>query len=232
VSVRPALVCAALCGISAAQVITTVAGTNFTFPHQPLPAVNAPLSTGLNSAALDAAGNVYVADSLNNVVVRLGTDGMLSIVAGNGIYGFSGDGGPATSAALAYPTGVAVDPAGNVFVSDSRNLRVREVSNGIIATVAGTGQQGYTGEGGPAINATFGLPAGVALDSVGNLFIIDHTATAGASAVVREVSNGKITSAVGSSAALNTPAGIAVDTAGNLYIADIGSNKLHAGRAG
>ena len=93
-------------------IITTVAGTAFTFPLQPLPALNAPLLNDLRGAALDAQGNLYVADTGNNVVVKIATGGTLSIVAGVGFAGFSGDGGPATSAALDAPSGVAADLPG------------------------------------------------------------------------------------------------------------------------
>src|SRR5712691_1909353 len=110
-------------------VITTVAGTNWTFPASPLPAVNAPLgpTTGV---AVDAKGNVYIADAGNNMVMRISADGTLTVMAGNGIAGFSGDGGPATSAELNSPGGVAVDSAGNLYIADYVNNRIRKVSGG------------------------------------------------------------------------------------------------------
>src|SRR5712692_4589120 len=119
-------------------VITTVAGTDWTFPPTPLLAVNAPLGQ-TSGAAVDAKGNVYFADQGNNMVMRVAPDGTLTVVAGNGTQGFSGDGGPATSAALNYPRGVAVDSANNLYIADSSNDRIRKMSGGIITTVAGNG---------------------------------------------------------------------------------------------
>src|ERR1035441_2298897 len=106
------------------QVITTVAGTNWFFPTSTVAALSAPLGF-LESAAVDAQGNVYAADSLNCVVVRISPNGVLTVVAGNGAQGFSGDGGPATSAALNLPEGVAVDSSGNLYIAEA-NHRIRK----------------------------------------------------------------------------------------------------------
>ena len=180
----------------------------------------------VNSVAADAAGNVFMTLDVNHIVVRLdATTGMLTLVAGTGTAGFSGDGGPATSAQLSFPSGVAVDGAGNVYVLDKGNNRVREVSNGVITTVAGNGTQGSLGDNGPATSAQI-FPLGIAVDSAGNLYIGD------VSARVREVTNGVITTVAGTtpgfsgdnslatSAQLSWPSALAVDSSGNLYIAD------------
>ena len=180
--------------------------------------------------ATDTAGNVYFGSSDLNAVFKLTPNGALTRIAGGSGPGYSGDGGPATSAQLRIGGlgGVAVDRAGNVFIADTWNGCIRKVfPDGIIATVAGTGKWGYSGDGGPATSAQLNLPAGVAVDTAGNLFIADHWA-------VRKVSvNGMITTVAGNgpvtgSAADGGPAtnatvvplGIAVDTAGNLFIAD------------
>jgi hypothetical protein len=143
-------------------VITTVAGSDFVFPGTPLPALNAPLgANGLPfvARAVDASGNVILADQGNNRVFKLSPAGILSVVAGNGLFGFSGDGGPATAAALGDPGGVAVDRAGNIYIGDASNAVVRRVSpDGIITTIAGNGTRGSSGDGGPALAAQFQLP--------------------------------------------------------------------------
>src|SRR5579871_4150363 len=126
------------------QVITTVAGTDWFFPTNTLPALNAPLGYPYG-AVIDGKGDLYVSDIYNHIVVRIAQDGTLKVVAGNGSFGsvgdgtpaaLSGDGGPATSASLIQPEGLALDAAGNLYIADS--YRVRKVSpNGIISTVAG-----------------------------------------------------------------------------------------------
>ncbi len=94
-------------------------------------------------------------------------------MAGNGTAGFSGDNGPATSAELNVPAGVAVDSAGNLYIADYGNNRIRKVSNGVITTVAGNGTAGFSGDNGPATSAELNMPGGVAVDSAGNLYIAD-----------------------------------------------------------
>jgi hypothetical protein len=118
-----------------------------------------------NSVAVDGAGNVFFAQG--NVVLRLdGTTGVLTAVAGNGLPGFSGDNGLATSAQLYYPVAIALDPAGNLYIADTGNNCVRKVSDGVITTVAGNGTPGLGGDGGPATSAELYQPEGVAVDVV------------------------------------------------------------------
>ncbi len=124
--------------------------------------------------AVDSANNLYIADINNSRIVKVTSAGVATIFAGNGTAGFSGDGGPASKAQLSYPTGVAVDGAGDVYIADTLNQRIRKVgSNGTITTIAGTGQQGYAGDGGPASVATFSSPRGIAVDSSGTLYVAD-----------------------------------------------------------
>ena len=103
----------------------------------------------------------------NNRIRKVATNGIITTVAGNGGYGYAGDGGAATNASLYYPAGVAVDAAGNLYIADSDNNRIRKVdTNGIITTVAGNGGSGYSGDGGAATNASLDYPDGVAVDAV------------------------------------------------------------------
>jgi trimeric autotransporter adhesin len=223
-----------------AQVITTIAGTTFTVPSSPAPALSVPLGL-LQGIAVDAHGNVYVADLSNNVVIQFFPGGQMTVVAGNGIQGFSGDGGPATSASLNQPAGVAVDAAGNLYIADFNNNRIRKVSlssgpgAGTITTIAGNGVKTFYGDHGPATSASLSGPTGVALDSAGNLYIADTY-----NERVREVSvsGGTITTIAGNggtgfsgdgaatSESLYFPAAVAVDSNGNVYIADAGNNRI------
>ncbi len=184
---------------------------------------------------MDSAGNLYIADSDNNRIRKV-SNGVITTVAGNGTPGFSGDNGPATSAELNTPQGVAVDSAGNLYIADARNNRIRKVSNGMITTVAGNGTPGFGDASGPATSAELGQMYGLAVDSAGNLYIADSSSNR-----IREVSSGVISTVAGggpnpsgfggdngpaTSAELSFPEGIAVDTAGNLYIADTDNNRV------
>jgi uncharacterized protein (TIGR03437 family) len=181
--------------------------------------------------ATNASGSLYIADTYN-CVVRMASNGIIATIAGNGMQGYSGDDGPATSAQLNLPEAIAVAPSGNLFIADTGSGRVREVSNGVITTVAGNGTVGSSGDNGPAIRAQLELPTGIAVDSSGNLYIADFAASR-----VRKVSSGIITTAAGggyllgdngpaASARLRNPEGVAVDSSGNLYIADTGDGLI------
>ena len=187
---------------------------------------------GPEGLALDGAGNLYIADTSNNLVREVLTTGIINLVAGIGPPGFSGDGGRATAAQLSGAQGVAVDSAGNLFIADTGNSRVREVTSETISTVAGMGNAGFSGDGVPAVNASLST-AGIAVDKAGDLFISDPV-----NFRIREVSaSGTISTVAGSgsqgysgdngpagSAQLSAMAGLAIDSSGNLYIADSGNN--------
>jgi sugar lactone lactonase YvrE len=201
------------------NIITTVAGGGNLGDGGP--ATNArivPLG-----AACDAAGNLYIADSFNNLIRRVDTNGNITTIAGNGVAGFSGDGGPATNASLGFPSGVTVDAAGDIYIADAGNNRIREVgTNGIINTIAGDGNFVYSGnggDGGPATSATLDVPQGVAVDAVGNLYIADT----GDNRIRKVGTNGVITTV---SSGLAVPEGVAVDALGNIYIANTENNVI------
>jgi uncharacterized protein (TIGR03437 family) len=181
--------------------------------------------------AIDAAGNLYIADSGNHAVRKVSKSGAIGTYAGIGSPGYSGDGGAATAAGLDQPEGVAVDPSGSLYIADTFDNRVRVVApGGIIQTVAGTGFSSYSGDGGSPTTAALFLPTDVATDSGGNLYIADY-----GNSRIRQVAQGKIQTVVGSNATtvifdqapattirLNGPTGLAVDTSGNIFIAEGG----------
>jgi sugar lactone lactonase YvrE len=160
--------------VTTAGTISTLAGTgSFGSSGDSGPATSAQLA-GPTGLAVDAVMDVFVADTGNNKVRVVNTGGMISTFAGTGSSGFEGDGGPATRAKLASPTGLGVDPGGNVYVSDTRNNRIRVVKMaGTIATYAGTGVQGYFGDGGPATVAQMNAPTGTVIADGAHLYFSD-----------------------------------------------------------
>jgi uncharacterized protein (TIGR03437 family) len=124
--------------------------------------------------AVDASGNLFIADKGNHRIVERTAAGVWSVVAGTGTSGFSGDNGPATKATLSFPAAVAVDAAGQLYIADTLNSRIRLVTTaGLITTIAGTGRPSYSGDGGPATNAALYDPPGVAVDTAGNVYVAD-----------------------------------------------------------
>jgi sugar lactone lactonase YvrE len=193
---------------------------------------------GLRGLAVDAAGNLYIADALNNCIRKVNTSGTITTIAGNGTAGFSGDGGSATLAMLNIPTGMVADASGNIFIADAYNNRIRKVSSsGIITTVAGNGTGGFTGDGSAATAAELNGPSDVAVDAAGNLYIADS----GNNRIRMVNSSGTITTIAGDgnvgyagdgglalTAELSAPTGLCFDPSGNLYVADANNNVIRA----
>jgi sugar lactone lactonase YvrE len=220
-------------------IITTVAGAGTPgYSGDGGPATAARIDSGLG-IAVDAAGNLYIAEYQNHRVRKVGLDGVIQTITGNGVAGYAGDGGPAAAAQIGFPTAVAVDLIGDIFIADSQNSRIRKIStNGSITTVAGNGTRGRAGDGGPATSAQLLSPSSISVDGAGNLYIADNVF-----GIVRKVdADGVITTIAGNGlgfagdggpatqAKLNVtgsfPFGIAATTSGELLIADIGNHRI------
>jgi sugar lactone lactonase YvrE len=202
------------------------------------------------SVALLLWGFAIVFTTCLNAQVVLPAQFRINTVAGDGIQGFSGDGGLSTSGEVNIPKGVAVDSAGNIYIADTGNSRIRKVtaSTGDITTVVGDGTEGFSGDGGPATGAALSSPAGLALDSAGNIYIADtgnnrvRVVNTGTKSVVLAkvtVGPGDIATIAGNginsfsgdggaaiSAEIDNPIGIALDSSGNIYIADSRNNRI------
>jgi sugar lactone lactonase YvrE len=181
--------------------------------------------------AIDSLGDLYIADSANQRVRKVDTNGIITTVVGNdnnGYFGsYSGDGGPASNATVNYPTGVSVDTLGNLYIADSGNNRIRRVdTHGVINTVAGNGTASFTGDGGVATNAGLNSPFSLFADVVGNLYIADSSN----GRIRKESPNGIINTVAGggsggdggaaTNSTLYNPHSVAMDARGNLYITD------------
>ena len=222
--------------INKTGIVNTVAGVgSVNFCGDGGLATNAMLSDP-RSTIMDSAGNLYIADHSNNRIRKVSKAGIISTIAGNGVSGFSGDGGLATSASLNNPMGLALDTAGNLYIAEYSNSRIRKVSKaGIISTIAGNGVSGFSGDGGMAISASLYNPENIAIDAAGNIYIAETQ-----SYRIRKVSTSGIISTVAgngiggfsgdggaaTSAKLYNPSGIAVDAIGNLYIAEQANNRI------
>ncbi|WP_179638913.1 NHL domain-containing protein [Tunturibacter empetritectus] len=190
-----------------------------------------------SAIAFDSAGNLYFAETGNHVIRKVDTNGNLTTIAGTGTQGFSGDTGPATSATLDSPQGLALDSANNLYIADTHNHRIRRLNltTGFITTIAGT-TSGFSGDGAPALSAQLNLPTALAIDASGNLYLAD---TANHRIRRIDASTGLITTIAGTgtqgysgdgaavlSAAIDSPTGIAIDPSGNLYLADTHNHRI------
>jgi uncharacterized protein (TIGR03437 family) len=221
--------------VSTSGVLSTVAGNGTTTYSGDGVAATSAAVNGPIGMAFDSAGNLYIADTLNNRIRKVSAaTGIISTFAGNGTMGFGGDGAAATSATLANPHSIAFDSAGNLYISDTLNHRIRRVDmNGNIETIAGNGMIGNTGDGGQATSASMTNPWGIAVDGSGNIYFADSLNNTirkiNAAGVISTIAGGgKVLGDGGPAiiAALFTPEGIALDGSGNLYIADYSNNRI------
>ena len=199
------------------------------------PATVARISTPFG-IAIDSTNNVYFSDYDNRKIKKIDTNGIISTIAGNGQTGFGGDGGPATNATFFNPSGIAIDRAGNIYIADGENHRIRIINSlGIISTFAGNGNSGHSGDGGLASDAEINSPFAVTSDIEGNIYIGDASDYR-----VRKVNSVRTISTVAgtgvygysgdggpaTAAKLNGPAGLVTDLNHNLYIADENNNRI------
>lgn len=216
--------------------IITVAGNgNAGFNDDSIPATQAEL-WGPSAVYVDKAGNIYIADTYNHRIRKVDVNGIISTVAGDSIEDYTGDGGLADTASLYAPYGVVVDTAGNIYIADTTVIRKVTASTGIISTIAGARSGGYSGDGGPAVNALLNGPEGICLDKNQNLYIADYYNN-----VVRVINaqTNIISTIAGSdtigywgdggladTSRLNGPTGVFVTDSGFLYIADFNNNRI------
>jgi uncharacterized protein (TIGR03437 family) len=225
--------------VDSSGIIRAFAGNaTFGFSGDGGPATAAQIFPSNGGLATDGAGNVYIADGNNHRVRKVDPAGIITTVAGTGAPGYSGDGGPAINAQLNFPTYLTTDPAGNLYISDSSNARVRKVDPaGIITTFAGNGNTSFAGNGGPATAATVNAPGGIVFDPAGNFYVSEP-----GEGRVRKIDPAGIISIFAgqpnrtrgfagdggpaSAALLQGPFGLAADGAGNIYIADNGNSHI------
>ena len=192
---------------------------------------------GPQGIAIDGSGNLYIADAMNHVIRMVDAGGTISTVAGSGSFGYGGDGGAAIDAQLSDPAGVAVDPAGNIYIADLNNNVVRRVdaASGMIGAFAGNYTSGFAGDGGDATAAQLSYPSSVAVDVAGNVYITDQgnntVRVVDASGTINRFAGNRTNGYSGdgfepASAELNSPNGVMVDGAGKIYIADNGNNVI------
>jgi sugar lactone lactonase YvrE len=180
--------------------------------------------------AVDTSGNAYVADESNHQIRKITPEGMVSTLAGTGTAGF--EDGTGISAKFNYPSGVALDTNGNLYVADASNNRIRKITQaGVVSTLAGMGSSGAVN--GAGVTATFGNPSGVALDNNGNVYVADYN-----NHLIRMISPAGVVSTLagvelvghldglGVTAKFNHPSGVALDTSGNVYVADSNNNRI------
>jgi hypothetical protein len=187
-------------------------------------------------AVKDRTGNLFISEYSEHRVRKVNSAGVISTAIGNGISGFSGDGGPATASMISFPYALIYDSHGNLYLSDSGNNRVRKVDpTGIITTIAGNGSSGYSGDGGPATAASLNGPRGLAFDSAGTLYISDTNnnvvRTVDTGGIIRTIAGNGVAGFSGDggpavAASMNEPFGLVLDRSGNLYIADAVNHRV------
>lgn len=218
------------------QIIYTIAGNGVSGYNGDNISSSSAQVGGPTGIATDTAGNIYFCDQTNNRIRKIAPNGMITTVVGTGVGGFSGDGGPALNAKIAWPYDVAIDRSGNLYIADMMNKRIRKVStSGIITTIAGTGVAGYNGDNIPAVTAQLNNAFSVAVDTIGNVYIGDVSNNR-----IRKVDlAGIITTFAGTgtqgyastngpaiSSNLYGPGGMVFDKAGNMYFSDTGNDVI------
>ena len=215
--------------------ISSVAGNNFTFGGAGGFSGDNSLATSAklnypSGVTVDASGNMFIADSSNSRIRRVNTGGIITTFAGNGAFGYSGDGGSATAASLNSPNSVSVDTKSNLYVADTVNNRIRKITNNIITTVAGNGVAGFAGDGGLATNASLLFPQSVTADKKGNFFIADmanRIRKVGTNAIINTLAGKALNDGDAAvNATLNLPTGAMRDSAGNFYVADTSNHRV------
>jgi sugar lactone lactonase YvrE len=217
-------------------IISTVMGTgNSDMQNEDRLAIETNIENAYG-VATDKEDNLYVMSRGHSKIFKVGDDGIAQRIVGTGEMGFGGDGGPAIDAKISYANHLVVDPKGNLFIADTGNNRIRKVSpNGIITTIAGTGEMGFGGDGGPAVKAKFAYPVAIAIDDQGNLYIADFN-----NHRIRKIStDGIITSVAGTGESeyngdekpalesqIGEPCGVVVDSNGYIYIGDQLNNRV------
>ena len=228
--------------VNAAGIISTFAGNGVGAYSGDGGQATAAKLNNMDGLIFDVAGNLYIADTDNHRIRKVNTAGVISTIAGNGTAGYSGDGGAATASKLYFPEDITFDAAGNLYIADTYNNVVRKINSlGIISTIAGngfnagTGNGGYSGNGGQATAAELNYPEGIAFDNEGSLYISDFNNSA-----IRKVATSGIICTISGNgtygysgdggqafnAELNSPTDVVFDTNGNLYIADEGNNRI------
>jgi sugar lactone lactonase YvrE len=193
------------------------------------PASAAQLNTPFG-LAVDAAGNLFIADTLNHRIRKVTPDGKISTIAGTGKPGFQGDGKKAIEAQFNFPTSLAIDPSGNLYVSDQGNNRVRKITSaGVVSTAVGSAKGGFGGDGGKATSSQLNGPGPLAFDREGNLYVVDQLnhriRKVNAAGVITTVAGNGDSGSAGDggpavAAQLTIPTGLAAGPVGNLFIAD------------
>jgi hypothetical protein len=217
-------------------IINTIAGTGaMGFFGDGGPATSA-IFQSLYGITLDRAGNLYIADAGNNRIRKISPAGIISTVAGNGSTGYSGDGIPATATALWGPDDVAIDGAGNIYIADNANTRIRKVdASGIISTIAGNGTPGYGGDGIAATASEINDVRGIAVDDCGNLYMADENNNrvrkVDIAGIITTVAGNGVAAFTGdggpaTAASLNSPFDVKVDANGNIFIADYNNVRI------
>jgi sugar lactone lactonase YvrE len=217
-------------------IITTIAGTGAAgFNGDDRPATTAQLATPAG-LAVDAVGRLYIADLGNHRIRRVDTNGTITTIAGTGTRDFSGDGGPATAASFSYPSDVVFDGLGNIFITDVGNYRVRKIDpDSIVSTVAGNGQRAFSGDGGPAQDASFRETARLAVTATNDLLVVDRF-----SHRLRHIDQNNIINTLAGNgtygyngdhipanqASLRFPQDVAIDQSGAVYITDSSNHRV------